>query len=424
MSTEPMIRFSGTPVEKPDLSPLWERPASWPRIDLIPVRGLDYHVVYLLARKPGVGHGLCLIATVAGNASTWYVERVGVSADGRIVTPVEGSRQTSSGTGMAKIDYQFPEDDPVGTVYAMKVAVTDPTVKFATCPELSQPAGITLSGYYSKYNAATILEWIVRTPGIPATAICTGVENFAGPVHVAVYHADKGLRGVGVRGNASLRFIEFREGSVLYFQSFTTPSFSSADSNVAPCADWDGDFVVRMDPTYTNDRFGKFVPQNVRTGATYPLSRVLSGASGTAPFDWSARTASMQGLFDGMTRMTVPPALPVGFGVNSVSVSSMFVYNLLLPSIDLPDGFGQAATSVASCFSYCSSLTDITGNPNFKTSLSLSASPNLTHDSLMVVINGLQTVANAQTLTLGATNLAKLTDEEKKVATDKGWTLA
>ena len=42
----------------------------------------------------------------------------------------------------------------------------------------------------------------------------------------------------------------------------------------------------------------------------------------------------------------------------------------------------------------------------------------------MVVINGLQTVTSSQALTLGSTNLAKLTDAEKKVATDKGWTLA
>jgi hypothetical protein len=29
-----------------------------------------------------------------------------------------------------------------------------------------------------------------------------------------------------------------------------------------------------------------------------------------------------------------------------------------------------------------------------------------------------------KTLTIGSTNLAKLTDAEKKIATDKGWTLA
>ena len=54
----------------------------------------------------------------------------------------------------------------------------------------------------------------------------------------------------------------------------------------------------------------------------------------------------------------------------------------------------------------------------------MSACKKLTHDSIMVVINGLQTVTEPQTLTLGTENLAKLTEADKKIATDKGWTLA
>ena len=95
-----------------------------------------------------------------------------------------------------------------------------------------------------------------------------------------------------------------------------------------------------------------------------------------------------------------------------------------LTYLSLPDGFGKNATNLSTCFSGCTSLAHITGSPNFKVSFSLSDCKNLTHDSLIVVINGLQTVTTAQTLTLGSTNLAKLTDDEKKVATDKGWTLA
>ena len=90
----------------------------------------------------------------------------------------------------------------------------------------------------------------------------------------------------------------------------------------------------------------------------------------------------------------------------------------------LPSGFGQKATNLVNVFSNCTSLTTITGNPNFKVSLSLSACKNLTHASLMVVINGLQTVTETQKLTLGTENLAKLTEADKKIATDKGWTLA
>ena len=93
-------------------------------------------------------------------------------------------------------------------------------------------------------------------------------------------------------------------------------------------------------------------------------------------------------------------------------------------SLHLPSGFGQKATSILNCFSNCQALTTITGNPNFKVSLNLSTCTKLTHDSIMVIINGLQTVTEAQTLTLGTENLAKLTEADKKIATDKGWTLA
>ena len=49
---------------------------------------------------------------------------------------------------------------------------------------------------------------------------------------------------------------------------------------------------------------------------------------------------------------------------------------------------------------------------------------NLPHDDLIGVINCLEPVTTATTLTIGSTNLAKLTEDEKKIATDKGWTLA
>ena len=60
-------------------------------------------------------------------------------------------------------------------------------------------------------------------------------------------------------------------------------------------------------------------------------------------------------------------------------------------------------------------------------SLTLKHSSKLTHDSLMSVINHLKDFTgtdNTMTLALGETNLAKLTDEEKAIATQKGWTLA
>lgn len=58
--------------------------------------------------------------------------------------------------------------------------------------------------------------------------------------------------------------------------------------------------------------------------------------------------------------------------------------------------------------------------------LSVSTCTKLDHASLMSIINALQDTPSISSpvVTLGETNLAKLTDAEKAIATEKGWTLA
>jgi hypothetical protein len=48
----------------------------------------------------------------------------------------------------------------------------------------------------------------------------------------------------------------------------------------------------------------------------------------------------------------------------------------------------------------------------------------LTHQSLLNILNTLPTVTASRTITLGPTNILKLTDEEIAIATAKGWTVA
>ncbi len=60
-------------------------------------------------------------------------------------------------------------------------------------------------------------------------------------------------------------------------------------------------------------------------------------------------------------------------------------------------------------------------------SVNLGWSGKLDYESLMSLINALKDYSDSgttKTLTLGSTLLAKLTDEEKAIATQKGWTLA
>jgi hypothetical protein len=56
------------------------------------------------------------------------------------------------------------------------------------------------------------------------------------------------------------------------------------------------------------------------------------------------------------------------------------------------------------------------------TSIQFQESP-LSHDSIMNIINHLA-VISGKTLTLGGDNIAKLTADEIKIATDKGWNIA
>ncbi len=75
-------------------------------------------------------------------------------------------------------------------------------------------------------------------------------------------------------------------------------------------------------------------------------------------------------------------------------------------------------------FAYCNSLANVEGNIyGIKDSISLQWCP-LTNDSAMVFINGLEEVTTSKTITFKASTYNTLTDEQKAIATSKGWTIA
>lgn len=72
------------------------------------------------------------------------------------------------------------------------------------------------------------------------------------------------------------------------------------------------------------------------------------------------------------------------------------------------------------------SLVDFYPPKNISKSFSLANNYNMSHDSLIRVINNLKTLGSGETatLTIGTYNISKLTVAEQAVATGKGWTLA
>ena len=133
-------------------------------------------------------------------------------------------------------------------------------------------------------------------------------------------------------------------------------------------------------------------------------------------------TGGQYGMFErsGITR--IPEGMIPGKLVNAYKMFSECSNLTEISKLDLSEITQN--DKVFGILTNCESLTTLGGFTGLKVDLTLSYCPNLTHDSLMNVINEAADVtASPKTITLGATNLAKLTDAEKAIATNKGWVL-
>ena len=99
----------------------WGRPSDWPRIDLVNIEKTDPDVCYFIVQKPRdtVNHGFCLYA-ITSDGKPWRMDRISVTADGSYVEAIVGTEQTANSNN--NITLQFPDADPAGTVYAVRVS--------------------------------------------------------------------------------------------------------------------------------------------------------------------------------------------------------------------------------------------------------------------------------------------------------------
>ena len=124
---------------------------------------------------------------------------------------------------------------------------------------------------------------------------------------------------------------------------------------------------------------------------------------------------------------------------NGTNMSYAFASSRLitLPALDFSsaNNINNVVNSYNDNFMNCGGFLNL-GN-NYSTSqsanyynyrLNLGSCNNLTHDSLMNIINNLYDIkakgCNVQQLIIGSVNLAKLTAEEIAIATDKGWSVS
>lgn len=146
--------------------------------------------------------------------------------------------------------------------------------------------------------------------------------------------------------------------------------------------------------------------------------------------------ARMNGFFTGATNLIELPQLDFS---NATLMANCF--NNCIRLVTIPQINAHKVINIYYAFYECRSLENFGGMNNLGESypttisennssqtLDLSYATKLTHNSLMNVINGLYDIATKgvkpQQLILGSTNLAKLTEDEIKIAQDKGWNVS
>ena len=164
--------------------------------------------------------------------------------------------------------------------------------------------------------------------------------------------------------------------------------------------------------------------QNCSNLEELTLTNISTASGGTCITDCSR-------VFAGCLKLKSVPYFDTSNVTVAYSMFSSCSSLISIPEYDfskcvyIPDGSG-GLTPFLYTFAACSNLEEIHCK-HFKRSFDISASTKFTESALVEILNNLDDVTEVTggvILTMGSTNLAKLTDEEKAIATNKGWTLA
>ena len=149
------------------------------------------------------------------------------------------------------------------------------------------------------------------------------------------------------------------------------------------------------------------------------MSQMLAGSRLTdVPLFNTSKVKSMYAMFDGCSKITTVPLF------DTSSVTSMdYMFNGCSKFTTVPRLDTSKVTNMSYMFRNCRALEAI-HMININANLDISSSTKFTREALLEIIGNLKAqTSGTKTLTMGATNLAKLTDDDKAIATNKGWTL-
>lgn len=106
------------------------------------------------------------------------------------------------------------------------------------------------------------------------------------------------------------------------------------------------------------------------------------------------------------------------------SVSELFHGCSSLHTIGYPLDFSSVTSKIDTTFTTCRALANVTFKGTINVDIAMNGCTKLSLDSLLSLLNALADGVTDKTCKIGSTNLGKLTEEQKAIATNKGWTLA
>ncbi len=174
-----------------------------------------------------------------------------------------------------------------------------------------------------------------------------------------------------------------------------------------------------------NDLVAKLKYSDTANGTNFSYMFGNCSKLTTIPQLDTSKGTNFNSMFQNCSKLTSVPQLDTSNGTN---FSYMFYSCSKLTTISLLNMSSMSGTNWSSMFGSCSALENVTfeGTIPVRGNMSVfSSCPNLTVDSIMSFINALTNMSDTATytITIGSTNLAKLTEEQIQIATDKRITL-
>lgn len=174
-----------------------------------------------------------------------------------------------------------------------------------------------------------------------------------------------------------------------------------------------------------NDLVAKLKYSDTANGKNFSNMFYACSSLTTIPQLDTSNGTNFGAMFNGCSALTSILQLSTSNGTN---FNGMFSACTALTTISLLNMSSMSGTSCINMFYNCTALENVTFEETIPVRGNItvfSTCPNLTVESLMSFINALTNMSDTATytITIGSTNLAKLTEEQIQIATDKRITL-